>query len=187
AAILYATSTGQPLAARGVYRGEKLAADHLPPDLARAVVAIEHRRFLSHYGVDPRGIVRAAWHNLFGGGTMEGGSTITQQLARLVYLSPERNLRRKVQEAMIALWLESRLSKDEILARYLNAVYFGAGAYGADAAAKRYFNKKASELDLAPSRRLAGLIPPPPQPARSRNPEAAHRRAELVLQAMVRE
>jgi penicillin-binding protein 1A len=187
AAILYATSAGQPLAARGVYRGEKLAADHLPPDLAHAVVAIEDRRFLSHYGVDPRGIVRAAWHNLFGGGTMEGGSTITQQLARLVYLSPERNLRRKVQEAMIALWLESRLSKDEILGRYLNAVYFGAGAYGADAAAKRYFNKKASELDLAQSAMLAGLIRAPSQLAPSRNPDAAHRRAELVLSAMVRE
>jgi 1A family penicillin-binding protein len=187
AAILYATSAGQPLAARGVYRGEKLAADHLPPDLAHAVVAIEDRRFLSHYGIDPRGILRAAWHNLLGGGTMEGASTITQQLARLTYLSPERNLRRKVQEAMIALWLESRLSKDEILARYLNAVYFGAGAYGVDAAAKRYFNKKASELDLAQSAMLAGLVRAPSQLAPSRNPDAARRRAELVLQAMVRE
>jgi penicillin-binding protein 1A len=187
AAILYATSAGQPLAARGVYRGEKLAADHLPPDLVHAVVAIEDRRFYSHYGIDPRGILRAAWHNLFGGGTMEGGSTITQQLARLVYLSPERNLRRKVQEAMIAVWLESRLSKDEILARYLNAVYFGAGAYGVDAAAKRYFNKKTSELDLAQSAMLAGLVRAPSQLAPSRNPDAAHRRAELVLQAMVRE
>ena len=186
AAILYATSAGQPLAARGVYRGEKLTADHLPPDLVHAVVAIEDRRFLGHYGIDPRGILRAAWHNLLGGGTMEGGSTITQQLARLTYLSPERAMRRKVQEAMIALWLESRLSKDEILARYLNTVYFGAGAYGADAAAKRYFSKKASELDLAQSAMLAGLVRAPSHLAPSRNPEAAHRRAELVLQAMVR-
>jgi penicillin-binding protein 1A len=185
AAVLYATSAGQPLAARGVYRGEKLTADHLPPDLVHAVVAIEDRRFYSHYGIDPRGIVRAAWHNLRGG-AVEGGSTITQQLARLAYLSPERNLRRKVQEAMIAVWLESHLTKDEILARYLNAVYFGAGAYGADAAAKRYFGKKASELDLAQSAMLAGLIRAPSQLAPSRNLEAAQRRAELVLQAMVR-
>src|SRR5207302_2312916 len=87
AAILYAASAGQPLAARGVYRGEKLAADHLPPDLVKAVVAIEDRRFFSHYGVDLRGITRAGWHNLRGG-AVEGGSTITQQLARLTYLSP---------------------------------------------------------------------------------------------------
>ncbi len=186
AAILYATSAGQPLAARGVYRGEKLTADHLPPDLVQAVVAIEDRRFFSHYGVDPRGILRAGLHNLRGGGAVEGGSTITQQLARLTYLSPERTLRRKVQEAMIAVWLDARLSKNEILARYLNTVYFGAGAFGADAAAKRYFGKKASELDLAQSAMLAGLVRAPSQLAPSRNPEAAHRRAELVLQAMVR-
>src|SRR5229473_24945 len=185
AAILYATSAGQPLAARGVYRGEKIAADHLPPDLVHAVVAIEDRRFFAHYGIDPRSIVRAAWHNLRGG-AVEGGSTITQQLARLTYLSPERNLRRKVQEAMIAVWLDARLSKNEILARYLNTVYFGAGAFGADAAAKRYFGKKASEIDLAQSAMLAGLVRAPSHLAPSRNPEAARRRAELVLQAMVR-
>src|SRR5207237_5751519 len=102
---------------------------------------------------------------------LEGGSTITQQLARLTYLSPERSLRRKVQEIMLALWLEQRLSKEEILARYLNAVYFGAGAYGADAAAKRYFGKKAAELDLAQSAMLAGLIRAPSQLAPSRNPK----------------
>src|SRR5438034_2836388 len=184
-AVLYATSAGQPLAARGVYRGEKLAADHLPPDLVHAVVAIEDRRFFGHHGVDLRGIVRAGWHNLRGGGAVEGGSTITQQLARLSYLSPERALRRKVQEAMIALWLDARLSKNEILARYLNTVYFGAGAFGADAAAKRYFGKKAGELDLAQSAMLAGLVRAPSQLAPSRNFEAAHQRAELVLDVMV--
>src|SRR5216683_1773839 len=94
---------------------------------------------------------RAAWHNLRGNGRIEGGSTITQQLARLTYLSSERTLHRKVQEIMLALWLDARLSKEEILARYLNTVYFGAGAYGADAAAKRYYGKKAGELDLAQS------------------------------------
>ena len=97
-------------------------------------------RFYSHHGIDLRGILRAAWHNLSGRG-VEGGSTITQQLARVRYLSTERSLRRKVQEVMLALWLEARLGKREILARYLNTVYFGAGAVGADAAAKRYFGK----------------------------------------------
>src|SRR5881275_11144 len=94
-------------------------------------------------------MMRAAWRNLTGGRGTEGGSTITQQLARLTYLSTERTLRRKVQEIMLALWLESRLSKEEILARYLNTVYFGAGAFGSDAAAKRYFSKKAADLDVA--------------------------------------
>ncbi len=148
AAILYATGAGVPFAARGVYRGERIAADHLPADLAQAVVAIEDRRFYQHGGVDPRGILRAAWRNLWNRGT-EGGSTITQQLARLTYLSSERVVRRKVQEIMLALWIESRLTKEEIIARYLNSVYFGAGAYGADAAAKRYFGKKAGDLDMA--------------------------------------
>ncbi len=187
AAITYATAAGHPLALRGAYRGEKLTADYLPPDLVNAVVAIEDRRFFSHGAIDLHGILRAGWHDLFDGGAVEGGSTITQQLARLTYLSPERTLRRKVQEAMIALWLEARLSKKEILARYLNDVYFGAGAFGVDAAAKRYFGKTASQLDLAQAAMLAGLIRSPSQLAPSRNPEAAHRRAELVLQAMVQE
>src|SRR5712691_1984677 len=186
AALLYTAGTGTPFAARGVYRGERIAADHLPADLAHAVVAIEDRRFYRHDGVDPRGILRAAWHDLWSSGRVEGASTITQQLARLTYLSPERSLRRKVQEIMVAVWLEARLSKEEILARYLNSVYFGAGAYGADAAAKRYFSKKAGDLDLAESAMLAGLIRAPSPLAPTRNLEAARRRAELVLQAMVR-
>jgi penicillin-binding protein 1A len=185
AALLYTAGTGVPFAARGVYRGERITADHLPADLAHAVVAIEDRRFYQHDGVDPRGILRATWHDLWSPGRVEGASTITQQLARLTYLSPERSLRRKVQEVMVALWLEARLGKDEILARYLNSVYFGAGAYGADAAAKRYFGKKAGDLDLAESAMLAGLIRAPSHLAPTRNLEAARRRAELVLQVMV--
>jgi penicillin-binding protein 1A len=185
AAIVFATSTGQPVAARGVYRGEKLTADHLPSNLVRAVVAIEDRRFFDHGGIDPRGLLRAAWRNLSGHRGTEGGSTITQQLARLTYLSHERTLRRKVQEAMLALWLEARLSKQEILARYLNAAYFGAGAFGADAAAKRYFNKKAADLEVGEAAMLAGLIRAPSHLAPSRNPQAAARRMDLVLQTMV--
>ncbi len=184
AAVLYSSAGGAAFAARGVYHGERLTADNLPRDLVNAIVSIEDRRFFQHQGVDPRGILRAGWRNLWRSG-VEGGSTITQQLARVTYLSPERALRRKVQEVMLALWLESKLSKEEILARYLNAVYFGAGAIGADAAGKRYFGKKASELSLAESAMLAGLVRAPSQLAPSRHFAAASRRAELVLQTMV--
>ena len=136
-------------------------ADHLPNNLVDAVIAIEDRRFFEHGGIDPRGIMRAAWRNLTGSRGTEGGSTITQQLARLTYLSPERTLRRKVQEVMLAFWLESRLSKKEILANYLNAAYFGAGAFGAMPPLKRYFGKKAADLDVAEAAMLAGLIRAP--------------------------
>ena len=147
-AAVYATDSGQPLAVRGVYHGDAIRADKLPPYLAKAVVAIEDRRFFEHHGIDPKSIMRAALNNV-SGSEVEGGSTITQQLARVRYLSPERSFRRKVQEAMLALWLEARLGKNEILARYLNSVYFGAGAVGADAAARRYFGKSVYDLDLA--------------------------------------
>jgi len=149
------------------------------------VIAIEDRRFYSHHGIDLRGILRASWHDLRGEGGLEGASTITQQLARISYLSPERSLRRKVQEIIIALWLETRLSKHQSLARYLNSAYFGAGAYGIDAAAQRYFGKKAGSLNLAESAMLAGLIRSPTQLAPTRNLEAARRRADTVLEAMV--
>ena len=185
AAIVYATSEGTPFAARGIYRGEKLAADHLPKNLVDAVIAIEDRRFFEHGGIDPRGMMRAAWRNLTGSRGTEGGSTITQQLTRLTYLSPERTLRRKVQEIMLAFWLESRLSKNEILANYLNAAYFGAGAFGVDAAAHRYFGKKAADLDVSEAAMLAGLIRAPSHLSPSRNPKAAARRMDLVLEAMV--
>ena len=182
-AIVYAADTGEPLAVRGVYHGDPIRADRLPLYLAKAVVAIEDRRFYEHYGIDPKGITRAALNNV-SGSDVEGGSTITQQLARLRYLSPERSLRRKVQEAMLALWLEARLSKDEILAQYLNSVYFGAGAVGADAASRRYFGKSVYDLDLAQSAMLAGLIRAPSALAPSRNLQAARRRARVVLRAM---
>ena len=127
----------------------------------------------------PAGAIRIA------GGTREGGSTITQQLARLVFLSPERTFRRKTQEALLAIWLEGQLTKEEILLRYLNTAYFGAGAYGVDAAAKRYFGKRASELSLAESAMLAGLVRAPSQLAPTRNFGGAKERQETVLQAMV--
>jgi penicillin-binding protein 1A len=185
AAVVLAADNGQVFAARGVSRGERVAVDQLPPDLVHAVVAIEDRRFYDHHGIDLRGILRAAWHNLSDEGSPQGASTITQQLVRMNYLSSERSLRRKVQEAMLALWLEARLGKDEILARYLNTAYFGAGAYGIDAAAQRYFGKKAGSLTLSEAAMLAGLVRAPSQLAPNRNPEAARHRADTVLDAMV--
>jgi penicillin-binding protein 1A len=184
-AMTFIAGQGQVVAARGVSRGERVRIDQLPPDLIHAVIAIEDRRFYVHNGIDLRGILRAAWHNLRHDGPPQGGSTISQQLARINYLSPERSLRRKVQEIMIALWLEARLDKDEILTRYLNSAYFGAGAYGVDAAARRYFGKKAGSLDLAESAMLSGLIRAPSQLAPTRNPAAAQRRAASVVEAMV--
>jgi penicillin-binding protein 1A len=184
-AVAFTGTDGKVFAVRGVVKGDRVGIDRLPADLVHAVVAVEDRRFYWHLGIDLRGILRAAWHDLRGGGGLEGASTITQQLVRLTYLSPERSLRRKVQEMIVALWLETRLSKDQILARYLNTAYFGAGAYGIEAAAQRYFGKKPEALNLAESAVLAGLIRSPSQLAPTHNPEAARRRADAVLSAMV--
>lgn len=178
-------ANGEIFAMRGEFRGEFLDLTQIPPHLAQAVVSIEDHRFYSHFGLDPIGMTRAAAVNTLAGRVRQGGSTITQQLAKLMFLSSERTFRRKIQEAMIALWLEHRLSKDEILVRYLNKVYLGAGAYGIDGAAQRYFNKSAGELTLAESAMLAGLIRAPSHLAPTRNLEAARERARLVLKTMV--
>jgi penicillin-binding protein 1A len=184
-AITFTLGGGQVFAARGAFKGDPVVLDQAPPDLLHAVIAIEDRRFYAHGAIDWHGILRAAWHDLRSEGTVEGASTITQQLVRMTYLSPERTLRRKVQEIMLAWWLEARLSKNEILTRYLNTAYFGAGAYGVDAAAQRYFGKKADALDLAQSAMLAGLIRAPSQLAPTRDLKAARSRADAVLSAMV--
>ena len=184
-ALTFEAAQGDVFAARGVFKGDKLTAADLPPHLAQAIVAIEDRRFYEHSGIDIRGILRAGWRNTQAGATREGASTITQQLARLMFLTPERTFRRKVQEAVLAVWLESQLRKEDILLRYLNTAYFGAGAYGVDAAARRYFGKKAGELSLAEDAMLAGLVRAPSQLAPTRNFGGAKERQELVLQAMV--
>lgn len=183
--LLIEDATGRVFASRGVFRGERVKLAELPPYVPAAAVAIEDHRFYSHFGIDFIGIGRALFANLRAGGVREGGSTITQQLAKLQFLSPERTLRRKLQEAMVALWLECRLSKDEILARYLNTAYFGAGAWGIDGAARRYFLKSARELTLPEAAMLAGLLKAPSAWSPVRAPEAAKARAETVLAAMV--
>jgi 1A family penicillin-binding protein len=180
ASLILESRDGAAFATRGSLHGDPVEPGSIPKPLIDAVVAIEDRRFFDHHGVDLRGIARAGWRNMTGE-RREGASTITQQLARLLFLSQEQSLIRKTQEAMLALWLETRLSKEEILARYLNAAYFGAGATGVDAAARRYFGKPASAVNLAEAAMLAGLVRAPSALAPTRNLEGARRRADLVL------
>lgn len=176
---------GKLLARRGRLMGRPLLYRDLPPHLVQAVIAIEDRRFYDHFGVDPRGLARAMFSNLRSGAVVAGGSTLTQQLAKNVFLQPERTLKRKVQELILAFWLEATLSKEEILALYMNRVYFGAGAYGVHAAAETYFNRSVPQLNLGESAILAGLLKAPSRLAPNHNPEGARARARLVLQAMV--
>ncbi|WGF86869.1 transglycosylase domain-containing protein [Marinivivus vitaminiproducens] len=176
---------GVRLAAFGDQRGDWLTVEEMSPWLSKAVVATEDRRFWQHLGLDPIGIARALWRNLESGHVVEGGSTITQQLAKVAFLSPERSLERKIREAMFAVWLEMRFSKSELLEAYLNRIYLGGGAYGADGAAWRYFGKSASDLTLAESAMLAGLIRAPSYYAPTRDLALAQARAGAVLDLMV--
>jgi len=175
---------GSVVASRGGYVGRPLAAAELPKLLVDAVVAIEDRRFFDHSAIDLRGIVRALTADLAAGAVREGGSTITQQLAKLDYAGSERSFARKFDELFLAWALEHRLTKREILARYLNRVYLGAGVYGVDAGARRYFNLPPDRLSLAQAALLAGLIRAPSATAPTLHPEAALARAGQVLDAM---
>ena len=175
---------GSVLATRGEMAGANVALKDLPPYLPKAFIAIEDRRFYSHYGVDPWGILRAAVTNVLHRGVSQGGSTLTQQLAKNLFLTQERTLQRKLQEAELAFWLERKHSKAEILELYLNRVYFGSGAYGVEAAAQRYFGKSAKNVTLAEAAMLAGLVKSPSRLAPNRNPEGAEKRAQIVLAAM---
>jgi penicillin-binding protein 1A len=175
---------GSVLATRGEMAGANIALKDLPPFLPRAFIAIEDRRFYSHYGVDPLGIARAAVANILHRGVSQGGSTLTQQLAKNLFLTQERTLQRKLQEVELAFWLERKHSKSEILELYLNRVYFGSGAYGVEAAAQRYFGKSARNVTIAEAAMLAGLVKSPSRLAPNRNPEGAEQRAKIVLTAM---
>jgi penicillin-binding protein 1A len=175
---------GSVLATRGEMPGANVSLKELPPYLPKAFIAIEDRRFYSHYGVDPLGIARAAVANVLHRGVSQGGSTLTQQLAKNLFLTQERTLQRKLQEVELALWLERKHSKSEILELYLNRVYFGSGAYGVEAAAQRYFGKPAKNVTLAEAAMLAGLVKSPSRLAPNRNPEGAEKRAQTVLSAM---
>jgi penicillin-binding protein 1A len=174
---------GWPFAMRGD-GGPAVPLSELPRYAPQAFIAIEDRRFHSHHGIDPIGIGRALIANVLRRGVAQGGSTITQQLAKNLFLTQERTLTRKLQEAVLALWIEHKYSKNEILELYLNRVYFGAGAYGIESAAQRYFNKSARQITVAEAAVLAGLVRSPSRLAPSRNPNGAERRAQIVLAAM---
>ncbi|BAQ44292.1 MULTISPECIES: transglycosylase domain-containing protein [Methylobacterium] len=182
--IAILAADGSLLANRGETGGRTVSIRELPPYLPRAFVAIEDRRFYSHLGIDPVGIARAIGQNLTRRGVAQGGSTLTQQLAKNLFLTQERTASRKIQEAILALWLEHKYTKDEILELYLNRVYFGAGAYGVEAAAQRYFAKPAKEVTLAEAAMLGGLVQAPSRLAPNRNLPAAQARAAQVLAAM---
>ncbi len=183
--VTIVTVDGTKVASFGGIYGATVSLDSVPPVLPHAVLAVEDRRFYQHFGVDLRGLLRAAWRNLMAGRIVQGGSTISQQLAKNLFLSPERTLRRKVQELLLALWLEYKFSKDQILTIYLNRVYLGAGTYGVDAAARLYFGKTAGEVTLYEAALLAGLLKAPSRLNPTRDPQRAEERTELVLNAMV--
>ncbi len=176
---------GHVLATRGDTGGVAVPIAGLPPYLPQAFIAIEDRRFHSHFGFDPIGFTRAVFVNLTSMALREGGSTLTQQLAKNLFLNEKRTLARKLDELVLALWLEASYSKDQILELYLNRVYFGSGAYGVEAAAQRYFGKSARMVTLGEAAVLAGLVKAPSRLAPNRNPKLARERAELVMQAMV--
>jgi len=182
--IRVVANDGSLIANRGDTGGEAVRIDELPPYLSQAVIAIEDRRFYSHFGVDPLGLLRAAYVNFRSGNVVQGGSTVTQQLAKNLFLKPERTLDRKIQEAIMALWLESKYSKAQIMESYLNRVYLGAGTYGVDAASRRYFGKSARDVSLKEAAILAGLLKAPSRYAPTSDPEAANARANVVLGAM---
>jgi 1A family penicillin-binding protein len=159
--------------------------EHVSPHLQKAIIAIEDARFYSHHGIDPIGVARALFHNIKAGAVVEGGSTITQQLAKNLYLDPHRTFRRKFEELIITIQLERKYTKNEILGMYLNQIYFGQGAYGIEAAAKTYFNKSAKDLDLAESAMLAGVPRAPSIYNPSDDFKAAKSRQAAVLNRMV--
>jgi penicillin-binding protein 1A len=176
---------GSVLADRGDTGGAAVRLGDLPAYLPKAFVAIEDRRFYYHFGVDPLGILRAGLRDIAGGGSVQGGSTLTQQLAKNLFLTQERTLARKFQEAILALWLERKYSKDQILELYLNRVYFGSGVYGVQAAARKYFGHDARDVTLSEAALLAGLMKSPTKLAPNHNLKGANERAAQVITAMV--
>jgi penicillin-binding protein 1A len=183
-ALLILSDDGHPIARRGAIKEAPVDVTKLDRQTPAAFVAIEDRRFYRHWGIDPRGIGRAMLANMRGGGVRQGGSTITQQLAKTNFLSSDRTIKRKVQEVIIAFWLEAWLTKQEILSRYLSSVYFGDGVYGLRAAAHHYFNREPENLTLAQSAMLAGMVQAPSRLTPTHYLTLAQKRSRLVLRAM---
>ncbi len=175
---------GRLIARRGLTQGQMVRVEDLPDYVPNAFIAIEDRRFRSHMGIDPIGLIRAAGQNMMTGHVVQGGSTLTQQLAKNLFLSPGRTFDRKMQEAALAVYLERRYSKNQILTLYLNRVYFGGGAYGIEAAAEKFFGKHASELGLTEAAMIAGSVKAPARYNPLSDSDAGLARAQLVLKAM---
>ncbi len=183
--ITLIAADGSLLASYGDLYGEFTHLDQMSGALPAAVLATEDRRFYSHYGIDPVGLLRALYVNLTSGSLVQGGSTITQQLAKNVFLTPERSLHRKGQELLLSFWLEHNFTKTEILELYLNRVYFGSGTYGVDAAARRYFGRPAKDVTMLQAAMLAGMLKAPSRYNPNNDPIAAATRAQIVIQNMV--
>lgn len=176
---------GSPLSVQGESAGRPVRLADLPAHVPNAVLAVEDRNYYHHAGFNPVSLARAMLVNASAGEIVQGGSTITQQLAKNLFLGADRTMKRKIQELLLAIWLEAKFTKNEILTLYLNRVYFGAGAYGVDAAARRYFGKGADQLSLGEAAVLAGLLKAPSRYAPTRNPGDAGQRARIVIDAMV--
>jgi penicillin-binding protein 1A len=187
ASIIFESYDGKNIATYGDLFKEVVTVDNLPKYVSNAVVAIEDHRFYQHGGVDFLGILRALVKNLISGRIVQGGSTLTQQLAKNLFLSPNRSIKRKVQELVLALWLEKKFTKKQILSIYLNRVYFGSGAYGIDAAAYRFFGKRAKNLSLFEAAKLAGILKSPAKYSPFYNKEQSNKRTALVLSCMKEE
>lgn len=182
--IIIKASNGDIVDRYGDIKGDIIDIKDLPPHVVNAVLAIEDRRFYHHYAIDPIGIARAFVVNFQRGGFVQGGSTITQQLAKNLFLTRDRTIKRKIQEMLLAIQLENELTKDEILSAYLNRVYLGSGAYGIDAAARTYFNKPAKDLSVKESATIAGLLKAPSRYSPNANPKLSADRTKVVLKAM---
>jgi penicillin-binding protein 1A len=184
-AVTFLDRYGNEAGKRGIRHNDSIPLDELPDHLVKAVLSTEDRHFYEHFGIDFIGTGRALLANARAGGVVQGGSSITQQLAKTLFLSNERTIERKVKEAFLAVWLETRLTKNEILKLYLDRAYMGGGAFGVDAAAQFYFNKSARDVNLAESAMLAGLFKAPSKFAPHVNLPAARGRANVVLDNLV--
>ncbi|MDG1726487.1 MAG: PBP1A family penicillin-binding protein [Emcibacteraceae bacterium] len=183
--IMIMDRDGNRMASYGDVFGEWLDYEDIPPEQVEAIIATEDRRFFEHFGLDYRGLARAIYNNITEGKLVEGGSTISQQLAKNLYLSSNRTLKRKIQELLLSFWLEMKLDKQEILTIYMNRAYFGAGAYGIDAASRTIFGHSAKTLNLTEAAMLAGMLKGPALYSPLRDVERAYNRTSIVLDNMV--
>src|SRR5881397_2665423 len=184
-AVTFLDRYGNPIGSRGIKHNDSIPLEDFPDHLIKATLATEDRRFYDHFGIDFPGLARALVTNAQAGGVRQGGSSITQQLAKNLFLSNERTIERKIKEAFLAIWLETRLTKNEILKLYLDRAYMGGGAFGVDAAAQYYFGKSARDVNLAEAAMLAGLFKAPTRFAPHINLPAARSRANVVLDNLV--